>query len=79
MGSWELLFGLFVQLSILANLKSFGVSYLSPYAPQDIKRKSFTYFLHHIWKDENRPDFLATKQKMQEPHISLKWKYSKGK
>lgn len=71
--------GLFIQLSSLANLKSFGVPYLSPYLPTTNKNNSVSYFLKPLWKDEHRPDFLNTKRTHQESKISMKWKFSRGK
>ena len=66
--------GLYLQTAILCNLKSFGVSYLSPYAPMTNLKSSISYFLHPIWKRETRSDFLNTKRPKEQSHISMKWK-----
>ena len=66
--------GLFAQLAILCDLKSFGVSYLAPYAPMTNLKTSISYFVHSIWKRENRSDFLNTKRPKEQAHISMKWK-----
>lgn len=66
--------GLFSQLAILCDLKSFGVSYLAPYAPMTNLKTSISYFVHSIWKRENRSDFLNTKRPKEQAHISMKWK-----
>ena len=67
--------GLFIQFGILANLKSFGAPYLSPYAPA-INTNSFSaYFIKPIWKREKRADFLNTKKPYSEDKISMKWKF----
>lgn len=65
--------GLFTQVAILCTLKSFGTSYFSPYAPMTNLHSAISYFLHPIWKRENRSDFLNTKRPKEQPHISRKW------
>ena len=65
--------GMFVQFAVLSSLKSFGVSYLSPYLPVTNFTKSMNYFLLSLWKNEKRPDFLNTKRKFSQAHISRKW------
>ena len=64
--------GLFVHLSIACSLKSFGVPYLAPYAPINVKSTS-KYLLKPAWKREFRDDYLATKRPRSQGHISLKW------
>lgn len=71
-------FGLFIHFLILANLKSFGVPYLSPYFPVSNISNDNNYFLPPIWKREHRPDFLSTKKENSQNHISRKWKFYKG-
>lgn len=66
--------GLYLQTAILCNLKSFGVYYLAPYVPMTNLKTSVSYFLHPIWKRENRSDFLNTKRPNEQPHYSMKWK-----
>lgn len=65
--------GLFAQVSILSNLRSFGVSYFAPYAPMTNLKTSISYFMHPIWRRETRSDFLNTKRPKEQPHISMKW------
>ncbi len=65
---------LFLHLGILAATNSFGVSYLSPYAPFTVNN-SDSYFLSPIWKRETRDSFLDTKRKNKEEHISMRWKF----
>lgn len=67
-------FGLFIQFAILANLKSFGVAYLSPYLPITNYSRSKAFFLNPLWKTEKRPDFLNTKRKYSENSVTMKWK-----
>lgn len=63
-----------LHITILANINSFGVSYLSPYAPRSSNRNS-DYFLAPIWKREKRRSFLNTKKPRKEAKISREWKY----
>lgn len=67
-------FGLFIQLILLSNLKSFGVSYFSPYIPYGNKNTDSTFYIRPIWKREKRSNFLNTKKPNQEAKISMKWK-----
>ena len=66
-------FGLFIHLLSLANLKSFGVPYLSPYAPASSFDGTARFFLSPIWKREKRPDYLNAKKEQMQPHISMDW------
>lgn len=67
--------GLFSQVAILSNFKSFGVSYLSPYTPVNKSKTALSYLLSPIWKREHRGKFLDTMRPREEPPISLKWKF----
>ena len=68
-------FGMFIQLILLSNLQSFGVSYFSPYLPPTNKNTDSSFFIKPIWKKENRSSFLNTKRPIQEDKVSMKWKY----
>ena len=68
--------GLFIHIAILCSLKSFGVPYLVPYAPINVKSKS-KYLLKPAWKREFRDEFLATKRPRAQSEISLKWRKNK--
>ncbi len=68
-------FGMFIQLILLSNLQSFGVSYFSPYLPPTNKNTDSSFFIKPIWKKENRSSFLNTKRPIQEDEVSMKWKY----
>ena len=62
---------------MLSSLKSFGVYYMSPYAPTtNINHDG--YFLEPVWKREKRADFLNTKRSSSQNHISMKWKEGKN-
>ena len=65
---------MFLQLIIMASLKSFGASYLSPYLPVTNYARNRTFILRPLWQTERRPDFLNTKRKYAENHITMKWK-----
>ena len=66
--------GLFVYISILCSIKSFGVSFTSPFAPAD-NSKGNAYLLPPIWKREYRAPYMATKRPKTQEKISMKWKY----
>ena len=62
-----------IHIFILANMKSFGVEYLSPYFS---KANSLNkgMILSPIWKRQFRANFLNTKRKEKQDDISMKWK-----
>jgi len=66
--------GLFIQIILLCNLKSFGCAYLTPYILQNNKRASTSYFLPPIWKRENRSNIVSPKKKYSQGKISMLWK-----
>lgn len=70
--------GLFTQVVILCNLRSFGAPYLAPYTPMTNLKSSISYFIHPIWRRETRSDFLNTKRPKEQPHISMKWDNNKN-
>jgi spore germination protein KA len=65
--------GLFIHILTLNSLKSFGVPYLSPYAPLTPIGNS-SYFLKPVWKREKRASFLNTKKPSTQEKISMKWR-----
>ena len=67
-------FASFIHILIATKVQSFGVSYLEPYIPSKV-RLSSGIFNKPIWKREKREDFLDTKKKDKQEHISMKWKY----
>ena len=66
--------GLFVYISILCSLRSFGVSLTTPYAPAS-NSEGNNYFLSPIWKREYTPPYVDAKRKKAQDKISMKWKY----
>mgnify|MGYP003376565595 CR=1 FL=1 len=66
--------GLFVYISTICDMKSFGVSYSTPYS--HIKNfKNSGILLPPIWKREYRASYLSTKKARKQEHISIKWKF----
>ena len=70
--------GLFVYISLVCSLRSFGVPFTVPFAPAT-DSKGNGYLLHPIWKREFRPEFMANKKQKEQSHISMKWKYHSKK
>ena len=66
--------GLFVYTSVLCNIKSFGVSFTSPFAPA-VNSKGNSYFIPPIWKQEYRATYLDPKKEKSQEKISMKWKF----
>ena len=66
--------GLFVYISILCNIRSFGVPFMAPFAPAT-NSKGNGYFIPPIWKQEYRATYIAPKKEKAQEHISMKWKY----
>ena len=66
--------GLFVYLSVLCSIKSFGVYFMSPFAPAN-GSKGNGYFIPPIWKQEYRANYIAPKKEKAQQHISMKWKF----
>ena len=68
--------GLFVYISLVCSLRSFGVSYTTPFAP-NVNSNGNGYLLKPIWKREYRPSYVAPKKEKDQEKISMKWKYHK--
>ena len=66
--------GLFVYLSIICDMESFGVSYSIPYSTME-NLKSTGIVLPPIWKREYRFAYLTTKKSQKQKDISMKWKF----
>lgn len=69
--------GLFVYISYVCSLRSFGVSYTTPFAPTTNSKEN-GYLLNPIWKREYRPSYIASKREKNQAKISMKWKYHKN-
>ncbi len=73
-GFLGIIIGLFIYLVRLCSLKSFGISYLAPYAPLN-KDKNDGYLVKPAWKREFRDTFLNTKKSKVQNKLSMKWRH----
>lgn len=65
--------GLFIYISMLCSLKSFGVPYTTPLAPSH-KTNGNGFFIPPIWKQEYRTSFISPKKKKAQDDVSMKWR-----
>lgn len=65
--------GIFIYLSILCSINSFGIPFTVPIAPK-IKNEHNRFFLNPIWKREYRPRYISSKKEQSQEKISMKWK-----
>ena len=65
--------GLFVYISMICDMQSFGVSYSTPYSHME-NLKNSGIILPPIWKREYRASFLASKKAKKQEDISMRWK-----
>lgn len=66
--------GFYIHFVYWASIKSFGVSYFSPYIPISDLDNNSSYSLKSIWKRESRNRNLNTKRPQKENKISMKWR-----
>lgn len=66
--------GILIYISILCNVRSFGIPFMVPFAPAT-NSKGNSYFIPPIWKQEYRATYLAPKKEKAQEHISMKWKF----
>lgn len=66
--------GLFVYISMICDMQSFGVSYSTPYSHLKNSQNS-GIILPPIWERESRSYFLAPKKVRKQANISMKWKF----
>ena len=66
--------GLFIQLVIMCNLKSFGAPYVTPFALNKNKRSISTYFIPPIWKREQNSEFVHAQKAYSQGKISMVWR-----
>lgn len=67
--------GIFAYLSILCNIKSFGVPYTVPFAPASILTNT-GFAVSPTWKHDNRSTFVSPQRLKRQPKISKKWENS---
>lgn len=65
--------GLFMYITMLCSIKSFGVPYTVPLAPS-YKTNGNGFFIPPIWKQEYRANFIFPKKEKAQDRISMKWK-----
>lgn len=68
--------GLFFYICIFCSIKSFGIPYSAPFAP-NIDSKGNGYFILPIWKQEYRATFISPQKEKKQDKISMQWKYKK--
>lgn len=73
MGFFGIAIGIFAHLSLLTSTTSFGVPYLTPFAPFRKGVFKDDLLASPIWKKELQPIYLKTKKKRKAPHISRGW------
>lgn len=66
--------GIFVYISMLCSMKSFGVDFTSPITPF-ISMGQNGYFMKSTWKQEKRASYLMPINPYSQPKICKKWKY----
>jgi len=65
--------GLFIYILLLVDAKSFGVPFLVPFGPRTSGGLADVLTRAPIWKQEERPDYMNTKDREKQPHISRAW------
>ena len=64
--------GLFVYITLISNIKSFGVPYTSPIAPYS--PLGHGYLVPPFWKQEYREGYISPKKEIAQSKFSMKWK-----
>lgn len=78
-GFYGVAIGIFLYAILLGAQKSFGVPFLAPLVKRKKGSMGSSIFVSPIWKKEDRPEYLDTKNKEQEPKISMKWRTKRKK
>lgn len=66
--------GILAYISILCNIKSFGVPFTAPFSPATLG-SDIGYVVPPTWKQENRNSFLSPQKIKRQNKISKKWEY----
>lgn len=66
--------GIFAYISILCNIKSFGVPFTAPFSPATLGNNT-GYVVPPTWKQETRSSFLSPQNIEKQSTISKKWEY----
>ncbi|WP_459910201.1 spore germination protein [Desulfotomaculum defluvii] len=78
LGFVGIVFGLFIQMHMMASLKSFGVPYLAPMSPTT-GSSGDVVFRTPVFAWEKNPDFLNTKKSRFQPKVARGWVKDKNK
>lgn len=78
-GLYGIAIGIFIYALLIGAQVNFGIPFLSPITKEKPSDKGKSLFVDPLWMNEERPEFLNTKIKRQEPKISRKWKINKKK
>ncbi len=65
--------GIFIYVVYLCSAKSFGVPFLAPYGPKTSGGYKYEIYEAPLWKQEERPDYLNTKDDVKQSKISRGW------
>lgn len=65
--------GIFINILLWTNTNSMGVPMGSPFAPITKEGTPSALFFPPAWKQEHRDDFVNSKRKLRQAHISRKW------
>ena len=66
--------GLFINVLLWTNTKSMGMPMGVPFAPITKRGIPASFFVPPIWKQEERDDYVNSRRKSRQAHISRKWK-----
>jgi spore germination protein KA len=72
LGIFGIITGLFLHVSLMANMKSFGVPYLAPLAPAAASNTDFLVS-SMVWQHQETPDQLNPQKRRRQPKISRGW------
>ena len=72
LGIFGIVTGLFLHISLMAGMKSFGVPYLAPLAPAAASNTDFLVS-SMVWQHEKTPDHVNPQQRRRQPDISRGW------
>jgi len=65
--------GLFINILLWTDTKSMGIPMGAPFAPITKSGTPASLYFPPIWKQEQRDDYVNSKRKFRQAHISRKW------
>ncbi len=72
LGFFGIAIGIFSQMVLTANLKSFGVPYLAPVGPRTVGGVDVVYRMP-LFSHEKRPDYINPQDITRQPQVSRGW------